>query len=208
MRRPFRAFLGLDPAHDYRDKKQQEERPNKGHRHFFMDTEFMDSHEGAHGEIDLISIGIVDEQGRTYYAINKEADFSGANYFVQTHVMDKLPDRSSPEWKSAAQIRAEVTAFLMPDDKEPHVWTWYGATDQVLFVWLLGGFPDVPAKSLKVVRDLKFALPFFEAVGGLEIPAPPEPENAHHALADAQWLRAYWANVESALEGLEWFESL
>jgi len=50
---------------------------------YFFDTEFIE--DGR--TIDLISIGIVSEDGRDYYAINGECDFSKANDWVVDNVL-------------------------------------------------------------------------------------------------------------------------
>lgn len=88
---------------------------------YFLDTEFIE--DGR--TIDLISIGIVAEDGREYFAINRDCDFSKANQWVQDNVINLLPPRnplptecspqeweSSLAWKSKETIRDEVAAFL------------------------------------------------------------------------------------------------
>ena len=178
------------------------------HRHYFMDTEFMEDGARGKGSIDLISIGIVDEDGRTFYAINREADLSKANDFVQKQVVPKLPPRDDPAWMSPEQIAEGVLAFLRPDEREPHMWTWYGAYDHVVFCWLFGTMSELPDGLAMFARDLKLMLPFFEANCGQRIYAPSKPRNAHDALADAVWLKDYWGEVEKMCGELEWFKTL
>lgn len=50
---------------------------------YFLDTEFIEN--GT--TIDLISIGIVCEDGRKYYAVNKECNFAKANNWVLDNVL-------------------------------------------------------------------------------------------------------------------------
>jgi len=178
------------------------------HRHFFYDTEFMEYAEGGESEIELISLGIVDEAGREFYAINKDADLSKANAFVRENVLPHLPDRSDPAWMRPQEIAEKALAFLTPDNRPPHMWSWYGAYDYVVFCGLYGPMVNLPEPLQKYVKDLKAFLPFFEAASGREISAPEKPENAHDALADARWLRSFWGNVEAACGGLAWFEVL
>jgi hypothetical protein len=98
---------------------------------FFLDTEFIE--DGV--TIDLISIGIVSEDGREYYAVNKECDFRRASQWVLENVLEpiglgqggfccvNLSDPStSPRTKetvlasrSREQIVHEVIAFLCPN---------------------------------------------------------------------------------------------
>lgn len=54
---------------------------------YFLDTEFIE--DGR--TIDLISIGVVAEDGREYYAISKEFDGSKASLWVRKNVFPLLP---------------------------------------------------------------------------------------------------------------------
>ena len=63
---------------------------------YFIDTEFIeDFHKPLFGKkrhfIDLISIGIVAEDGREYYAISNEWNYNDADKWVQENVIHKLP---------------------------------------------------------------------------------------------------------------------
>ena len=68
---------------------------------YFYDTEFIDN-----GRIiDLISIGVVAEDGREFYAVSTEFDPESAGRWVRTHVLPKLPSPASRMWRSRRQIR-------------------------------------------------------------------------------------------------------
>ena len=54
---------------------------------YFYDTEFIE--DGR--TIELVSIGIVAEDGREYYAVSTAFDPSKANAWVRENVLDKLP---------------------------------------------------------------------------------------------------------------------
>ena len=54
---------------------------------YWLDTEFIEDGK----TIDLISIGIVAEDAREYYAINYDCDFSKASEWVQDNVLCHLP---------------------------------------------------------------------------------------------------------------------
>ena len=54
---------------------------------YFIDTEFIDRERF----IDLISLGVVAEDGREFYAISTEFDPAHANTFVRTVVI--------PQWR-------------------------------------------------------------------------------------------------------------
>ena len=54
---------------------------------YFYDCEFIE--DGR--TIDLVSIGMVDETGREFYAVSTEFDPSRAIDWVRRNVLDKLP---------------------------------------------------------------------------------------------------------------------
>ncbi|MEK0397252.1 3'-5' exoribonuclease, partial [Lactobacillus delbrueckii] len=92
---------------------------------YFYDTEFIE--DGT--TIELISIGIVAEDGREYYAVSTDFDASRANPWVRENVLEKLPNPQRPEWKPKQTIREEVFAFLTDSDSKPELWAWVGAYD-------------------------------------------------------------------------------
>ena len=57
---------------------------------YFYDTEFID--DGR--TIELISIGVVAEDGREYYAVSTEFDPDRAGSWVRKNVLPKLPSPS------------------------------------------------------------------------------------------------------------------
>ena len=54
---------------------------------FFYDCEFIE--DGR--TIDLVSIGVVDEEGREFYAVSTEFDPERAGQWVRQNVLPKLP---------------------------------------------------------------------------------------------------------------------
>lgn len=54
---------------------------------FFYDTEFIE--DGV--TIELVSIGVVDETGREFYAVSTEFDPAKAGPWVRENVLAKLP---------------------------------------------------------------------------------------------------------------------
>ncbi len=95
---------------------------------FFYDTEFIDN-----GRIiDLISIGVVAEDGREFYAISTEFDPESAGRWVRTHVLPKLPSPASQLWRSRRQIREGLEEFFNIDGDEPiELWAWVAAYDML-----------------------------------------------------------------------------
>lgn len=93
---------------------------------YFLDTEFIEDGK----TIDLISIGIVAEDGREYYAINYNCDFSKANDWVKENVINQLPLQPLPRvyptakdfqasneykqgWRTKGLIADEIRQFCL-----------------------------------------------------------------------------------------------
>nr|BFF24290.1 hypothetical protein GCM10025732_22550 [Glycomyces mayteni] len=116
---------------------------------YFYDTEFIE--DGR--TIDLVSIAVVDEHGREYYAVSTEFDPSRAIEWVRRNVLDKLPAPSSHLWKDRATIRDELYEFLVgpvrrktgshPGERV-ELWAWIGAYDHVVLAQLWGTMPELP----------------------------------------------------------------
>ncbi|HEX7355409.1 MAG TPA: polyadenylate-specific 3'-exoribonuclease AS [Mycobacteriales bacterium] len=155
---------------------------------FFYDTEFIE--DGV--TIDLVSIGVVSEDGaREYYAVSSEHDPTRAIPWVRAHVLDKLPSPASPLWRTRTQIRDELFAFLTAGDGEVELWAWYAAYDHVALCQLWGAMRALPRELPRFTRDLRQR---WEDAGSP--PLPPEPADAHDALADARHNLARWRAID------------
>ena len=71
---------------------------------YFYDCEFIE--DGA--TITLVSIGVVDENGREFYAVSTEFDPNRAIDWVRRHVLNQLPAPADPAWRSRARIRDDL----------------------------------------------------------------------------------------------------
>lgn len=154
---------------------------------FFYDTEFIEN--GT--TIDLISIGMVCEDGREFYAISTEFQESRANAWVKKHVLPKLPPRSDSAWMDRATLRRKLYDFLVPsglparrlaDSERPELWAWVGAYDHVALAQLWGDMTQLPRELPRFTHELK---QLWELAGKPALPSPPA--NAHDALADARF---------------------
>ena len=144
---------------------------------YFYDTEFIE--DGS--TIELISIGIVAEDGREYYAVSTEFDGTRAGQFVRTQVLPKLPPRESDVWKPLRQITDEVHKFLHTDGTRPHLWAWVGDYDHVVLAQLFGEMKDLPQDMPRFTYELK---QYWEFAGRPSLPAVPK--GNHDALVDAR----------------------
>jgi hypothetical protein len=142
---------------------------------YFIDTEFIE--DGR--TIDLVSIGIVREDGREYFAISAEFDESKANDWVKQNVLPHLPTARA-YWKPRAQIRDEIIAFVGLD--RPTFIGYYADYDWVVFCQLFGRMIDLPENFPMYCRDLKQTL---DEDDNPKVPF--EPDREHDALSDARW---------------------
>ena len=84
---------------------------------FFIDTEFIES--GPNRPIELLSIGIVAEDGRTFYAVDEGAVLANANAWVQENVLPHLGGPRLPR----DEIRLAIKQFI--GDCKPEFWGYY-----------------------------------------------------------------------------------
>lgn len=166
---------------------------------YYLDTEFVEDGK----TIDLISIGIVDQNGRTYYAVNRECDFTNASPWVWENVLrpmgiydsrDILTNPGSPEISPRLRetilasrcretIASEILQFIGFDD-EIEFWADYCAYDWVAFCQLYGTMmEDLPRHFPMYCNDLQQAL---TKTPGISL--PPQ-VGQHHALHDAIWCK-------------------
>ncbi len=153
---------------------------------YWIDTEFIDDGRS----IELISLGVVAEDGRTYYAQSDEFDARRCDAWVRANVLPHLEPAGAPSWRSRARIAGDLRAFV---DPEPEFWAYHASYDWVVVSQLFGPLTDRPRGWPTRCRDVAELAALFPAVG-----RPPEPEPAHHALADARWVAAYWRELVAA----------
>lgn len=150
---------------------------------YWYDSEFLEDGK----TIDLISIAIVAEDGREYYAVVKDADWDRIleDKWLMKNVVSQLPDpddKTNP-WKPKAQIADEVKEFLL-FDKKPKLWAWYSAYDHVALCQLWGKMIDLPQGIPMFTHDLRAMVSTGEAMV-----LPKQPDGVHDALADARHLK-------------------
>src|SRR5690606_10647266 len=150
------------------------------------DTEFLE--DGR--TIDLISIGIVAEDGRELYLISSEFSqgLAGADPWLREHVWPHLPttgrrlrrpgpelDTDHPDVRTRAQIARAVKDFLLAAGP-PELWADYGAYDFVALCQLWGRMVDLPDGLPMFTHDLQHEA----ATHHLHIPE--QKSGAHNAL--------------------------
>lgn len=155
---------------------------------YIYDCEFIE--DGR--RIDLISIGVVCDDGREFYAISTEFDEREAGEFVRKHVLDKLPSPSDKAWMSRAAITQRLEEFFNAGEGPVELWAWMAAYDHVALCGLWGAMPALPHNIPRFTRDIRQE---WERVG--KPTQPPRPENLHHALEDARWARDIMVMLDS-----------
>ncbi|ADL48047.1 polyadenylate-specific 3'-exoribonuclease AS [Micromonospora aurantiaca] len=155
---------------------------------YFYDCEFIED-----GRIvDLVSIGVVDEYGREFYAVSTEFDDSRAVPWVRRNVLDKLPSPADRAWRSRARIRDDLHEFLLePVRDRPgeqlELWAWYAAYDHVVLAQLWGAMPALPREIPRFTKELR---QLWDDRGR---PRLPDAEaDRHDALVDARHNLARW----------------
>lgn len=175
---------------------------------FFIDTEFIEKP----GHLDLISIGIISENGDKYYAVNQNCDFSLANSWVKKNVIPALPVEGHPDWKNKETIAFEIIAFLKQVEKielythtyeslknlvpqhKIEIWGEWSSYDWVCFCWLFGAMADLPVGFPMRPSDIIQYCEDHLMLDSNSLPKSLEVENKHHALLGATTVRNryYW----------------
>ncbi len=156
---------------------------------YFYDCEFIE--DGV--TIDLVSIGVVGEDGREFYAVSTEFDAGRAGRWVRANVLPKLPPPSDPAWRSRARMRDDLLAFLTAGAGDVELWAWVAAYDHVALCQLWGSMTALPRALPRFTRELRQR---WDEAGRPALP-PPSPD-AHDALADARMNRRRWDAIEQA----------
>lgn len=167
----------------------------------FYDTEFLEDGK----TISLISIGMVTEDGREYYAVNGGMPIRRIrkHKWLMENVVPHLPKGhgdarlhmpkrwlfhyGDPAVKSRDRIASEARDFIQAAGPDVELWAWYGAYDHVALAQLWGPMVNLPEGVPMYTNDLK------QECDRLGNPALPCQESGHHnALADARQVRAWW----------------
>lgn len=173
---------------------------------YFLDTEFIEN--GV--TIDLISIGIVCEDGREFYRQNLDCHFSKASDWVRRNVfmylehfdmrgericlgqpsLDSMSgsrlsrcSKNGCPWATHSEIRNAVKEFFGdPKESNPEIWGYFADYDWVVFCQLFGTMMELPNGFPMYCNDIK---QLCNSVGNPDLPKQGKDE--HHALSDARW---------------------
>ena len=160
----------------------------------YYDTEFIEDGK----TIDLISIGMVTDDGREYYAVSSEMPLRRifTHKWLMKNVVPSLPvsdahslhlfslDHANSAVKPRQVIANEVRDFIRAT-RRPELWAWYGAYDHVVLCQLWGAMIALPTGVPMWTSDLRQEA---ERLGNPELPAMPG-VSEHNALSDAREVR-------------------
>ncbi|MGQ0574642.1 MAG: polyadenylate-specific 3'-exoribonuclease AS [Pseudonocardia sp.] len=157
---------------------------------FFYDCEFIE--DGT--TIDLVSIGVVGEDGREFYAVSTAFDPAKAGPWVRANVLPQLPSPAHPAWRSRERMRSELLGFLTAAPGGIELWAWIAAYDHVALCQLWGPMTALPRALPRFTRELRQR---WEDAGRPTLPQ--HGADAHDALADARLNLRRWFAIESAV---------
>lgn len=147
---------------------------------FWFDTEFYEDG----NTIRLISIGVVAEDGREYYAETETATvFAKSSDWLRANVLPHLSKAGVAE-KPRPVIARDLIAFM---GEEPEIWAYYADYDWVALCQLYGTMMQLPKGWPMFCLDIK---QMAVAVGNPKLPKQDGAE--HNALADARWNKQAW----------------
>lgn len=150
---------------------------------YWLDTEFIENGE----TIDLVSIGIIAEDGRQYYAVNISCDFEKASDWVKENVISKLGKPDASFWKTPSNIRMDVLKFCALETYgKPEFWGYYADYDWVALCQLFGTMMQLPKGWPMYCRDIK------QLCDDLGNPELPKQTGEHNAIEDAKWNFEAW----------------
>jgi hypothetical protein len=126
----------------------------------FMDTEFT----GLRKDTDLISLALIAEDGRAFYAEFNNIDFLSQDAWIKENVypglrfqFTKSMPRLDPDYHACCGYPYEVKAYLeewLMQFDQVEIWSDCLAYDWVLFCELFGGAMAIPANVYYIPFDI------------------------------------------------------
>ena len=149
---------------------------------FWLDTEF---YEDGYS-IQLISIGVVSENGREYYAESPASMFlAGRTPWLAANVRPHLRGNIVNPF----DMRKELIEFF---GEKPEIWGYYADYDWVVLCQVFGRMIDLPRGWPMYCRDVK------QLCDDWGHPKLPEKLKVQHdALCDARWTKLAWEYLDS-----------
>ena len=163
----------------------------------FFDTEFT----GLHANTTLMSIGLVDEEGRTFYAELNDYDKSQVDEWLENNVVANFTGENTMNMQ---QLKLELTEWLAVYDSV-EIWSDCLAYDWVLFNSIFGTAFDIPENIYYIPFDICTMMKLKGVDPDVDreeyaFNAVPATAQKHNALWDAQVIRACYENLRLEAE--------
>lgn len=168
---------------------------------YFYDTEFLDTGK----EIIPISIGIVAEDGREFYAVwNNAMETCRKDSWLMENVALSLPldpadnrflDKNNPQVMNSVSIARSVYDFLSFENNTVELWAWFAAYDHVVLSQLWGKMISVPRPIPQRTNDIA-QLACWYGITRL----PSQKKGIHNALEDARHNKVVFDYIHELLE--------
>lgn len=168
----------------------------------FYDCEFVER--GRDLPIQLVSIGMIREDGTELYRINPESLSNVSKHpWLSVNVGPYLPinavpgilswDEEHPEYQYVSMsldgLISDVLAFIQ-DTPNAELWAHYGAYDHVALCQLFGSMTELPAGVPMFTHDVQQLIEMRP-----QVTLPAEGWKIHHAMDDARWARTAFLAV-------------
>jgi 3' exoribonuclease, RNase T-like len=148
------------------------------HMRIWFDTEFDENGK----TIELISIGMVTEDGREYYAVNSEYDPTQANDWLKQNVLNCLGNTVP---KRRSEIQKDISVLV--GRATPEFWAYFGEYDWIVLRQLFGNMMQWPQGwplSHRNLEQFRIDLDLNDL--------PKQEQGIHNALEDARWTKKAW----------------
>ncbi len=150
---------------------------------YFFDTEFYDDGK----DLEFISLGIVSEDNRCFYAQNSAIDYRGIkDEWLRKNVINKL----WIEFKSIDVIRSDLVRFVGMD-RDAEFWGYNVSYDFFLLCRIFGKMSDLPENFGHTGYDVKCLGKYMgksDIVKGISEDWK-KCSMVHHSLFDALWTK-------------------
>lgn len=150
---------------------------------FFIDTEFEEY--GSRKPIRLLSIGIVAEDGREYYAESDDLSPVESDW-IRDNV---LPSMTGSDFRNNFDIMLDIKRFI-GDDPKPEFWGYYCDYDYVVFANIFGGIAGWPKRWPYLFYDLR------QSLDQADLRYITQVDSLHNALDDARWIKEMYGTYQ------------
>lgn len=154
---------------------------------YFYDFEFLDTGR----EVLPISVGVVAEDGREFYAVwNDALEVCSMDKWLWENVAPHLPlnpedsrllDMTTTSVMSAKEIKDSIYNFFNETGDSVELWGWFVSYDHLVLSQIWGKMIDVPAPIPQFSNDIRSLVSWY----GIK-KYPSQASGHHNALADAR----------------------